>query len=83
MHANGVVTIDTDSSPNKQTVSIDTTNGEFGRMLFPGHYPGMWTNRNAFAVIRKDGSVVTWGKFEWGGDSGLIAERCGQVPSVT
>ena len=32
-------------------------------------------NRSAFAAIREDGSVVTWGDADCGGDSGsLVAE---------
>ena len=36
--------------------------------LFPGHTSGEWKNDNAFAIIKTDGSVVTWGMYSYGGD---------------
>ncbi|MFM8331558.1 MAG: hypothetical protein ACKN9T_07705, partial [Candidatus Methylumidiphilus sp.] len=36
---------------------------------YPGHTLGEWRNNNAFAVIKADGSVVTWGNAPRGGDS--------------
>ena len=32
-------------------------------------------NREAFAAVKVDGSVVTWGRAEWGGDSRGVAEQ--------
>jgi len=34
---------------------------------------GEWTNQYAFAAIKADGSVVTWGKWDNGGDSSPVA----------
>ncbi|WP_157845008.1 hypothetical protein [Methylocucumis oryzae] len=31
------------------------------QILFPGHTLGEWINPYAFAAIKADGSVVTWG----------------------
>ncbi len=42
-------------------------------LLFPGHTMGEWRNNSAFAAIRNDGSVVTWGYGENGGDSSSVA----------
>jgi Ca2+-binding RTX toxin-like protein len=39
--------------------------------LSPSHTTGEWRNQGAFAVIKDDGSVVTWGKTTTGGDSGV------------
>jgi len=30
-------------------------------LSFPHHSPGEWRNAKAFAALRADGSVVTWG----------------------
>ena len=32
-------------------------------------------NGNAFAALKADGSVVTWGAAEWGGDSRDVADQ--------
>ncbi len=52
---------------------IDFSN--FGKTVFPGHYPGMWENFKAFAALKEDGSVVTWGGSDYGGDSSLVADE--------
>ena len=31
------------------------------KTLFPGHYPGMWSNGFAFAALKNDGSVISFG----------------------
>ncbi|NTW99233.1 MAG: DUF4347 domain-containing protein, partial [Geobacteraceae bacterium] len=41
--------------------------------MFPGHTSGEWTNGFAFAALRDDGSVVTWGDSRYGGDSSAVA----------
>ncbi|WP_167599358.1 DUF4347 domain-containing protein, partial [Chlorobaculum sp. 24CR] len=44
-------------------------------LLFPGHSMGQWSNAYAFAAIREDGSVVTWGDSRYGGDSTGVATQ--------
>ncbi|MEF8756311.1 MAG: DUF4347 domain-containing protein [Accumulibacter sp.] len=44
-------------------------------VVFPGHSSGAWRNDDAFAAIRADGSVVTWGVPVYGGDSSAVAVR--------
>jgi hypothetical protein len=43
--------------------------------LFPSHTLGEWRNYGAFAVVKTDGSVVTWGYPLYGGDSGVVAAK--------
>ena len=43
--------------------------------LFPGHTMGEFENMNAFAALREDGSVVTWGYSYWGGNSSAVADE--------
>ncbi|TAN65563.1 MAG: hypothetical protein EPN17_16345 [Methylobacter sp.] len=43
--------------------------------LFSDHTLGEWRNISAFAVIKADGSVVTWGNSGWGGDSSTVAAQ--------
>ena len=42
---------------------------------FPGHTLGEFLNNYAFAMIKADGSVVTWGYGSNGGDSTLVARQ--------
>ncbi len=50
---------------------------------FPGHSPGEWRNSKAFAALRADGSVVTWGDAASGGDSSTLAVQLGGARDVT
>ena len=52
------------------------------KTLYPGHYPGMHANDYAFAVLRKDGSVVTWGDPEYGGDSSKVQDKLHNVVAI-
>ena len=48
---------------------------------FPGHGPGEYQNASAFAIIKNNGSVVTWGDPASGGDSSAVAgQLTGQIP---
>jgi len=38
--------------------------------LYPGRVAGEWSNSSAFAALRADGSVVTWGGGYFGGSGG-------------
>ncbi|CAE7500818.1 HERC2 [Symbiodinium natans] len=38
--------------------------------------------QSAFAAVRGDGSVVTWGRPRWGGDSSPVAEKLKDVQQV-
>ncbi len=44
-------------------------------VVFPGHSSGAWRNDGAFAAIRADGSVVSWGDPSYGGDSSAVAAQ--------
>ncbi len=45
------------------------------REIYPGHTYGEWKNIDAFAALRSDGSVVTWGSSDSGGDSSAVANE--------
>ena len=51
--------------------------------LFPGHSLGEYSNDYAFAVIKADGSVVTWGDSNYGGYSGAVAAQLDGTIDVT
>ena len=42
---------------------------------FPGHSLGESRNEGAFAVVKADGSVVTWGSKIDGGNSSAVADQ--------
>ena len=44
-------------------------------LLFPGHTMGEFLNWYAFAAIKDDGSVVTWGNSSYGGDSSAVSSQ--------
>ena len=41
----------------------------------PGRSNGEWRNSSAFAALRADGSVVTWGISDYGGDSSAVVNQ--------
>jgi Ca2+-binding RTX toxin-like protein len=45
------------------------------KKMYPGHTSGELRNSYAFAAIRYDGSVVTWGLSGYGGDSNNVADK--------
>jgi|GEM_PF-1471486 len=49
----------------------------------PERSGGEWRNRYAFAALRADGSVVTWGYSERGGDSSGVASQLNGTIDVT
>lgn len=53
------------------------------RIAFPGHSSGEFLNSSAFAALRADGSVVTWGYDQYGGDSGAVAHQIDGTTDVT
>jgi hypothetical protein len=44
---------------------------------------GEWRNHYAFAALRADGSVVTWGWTSYGGDSSAVASKLDGTIDVT
>jgi hypothetical protein len=54
------------------TLGVTSTNNT---KSFIYHTLGEWNNRGAFAVIKADGSVVTWGNSITGGDSSAVANQ--------
>ncbi len=44
-------------------------------MMSFGHTMGEWNNYVAFAALRADGSVVTWGDSQHGGDSSVVSSK--------
>ncbi len=51
--------------------------------LFPGHTLGEFGDVGAFAAIKADGSVVTWGIAPFGGDSSAVASQLNGAVGVT
>jgi alpha-tubulin suppressor-like RCC1 family protein len=49
----------------------------------PGHTSGEWRNSGAFAVIKADGSVVTWGANGYGGNSSAVTTQLNGTIDVT
>ncbi len=49
----------------------------------PGRTSGEYQNSSAFAALRADGSVVTWGNRSYGGDSSAIAAKLDGTIDVT
>ncbi|EIC22960.1 DUF4347 domain-containing protein [Thiorhodovibrio frisius] len=58
-------------SPDYQGVLINDVSSN--NLLFFGHTMGEWHNASAFAAIKDDGSVVTWGDYDGGGNSRAVA----------
>ncbi len=54
------------------TLSVNSTNNT---QSYPGHSLGEFRNQLAFAVIKADGSVVTWGGSSYGGSSRAVAAQ--------
>ena len=54
--------------PSHYTVTVTTNT-----LLYVGHSSGEFLNTYAFAVIKDDGSVVTWGSSSAGGSSSAVA----------
>ncbi|MGD9971217.1 MAG: DUF4347 domain-containing protein, partial [Sulfuricurvum sp.] len=50
---------------------------------YPGHSLGEFRNTSAFAALRADGSVVTWGSSIYGGDSSSVASQIDGTLDVT
>ena len=50
---------------------------------YPGHSGGEYRNDDAFAALRADGSVVTWGDSSYGGDSSAVASQIDGSIDVT
>ena len=51
-------------------------------MLYPGHYPGMYAHEAAFAALREDGRVITWGNPDFGGDSEDVQDKLVDVKAI-
>jgi len=52
-------------------------------LKYPGRSQGEFRNYGAFAVIKTDGSVVTWGHSAYGGDSTAVASALAGELDVT
>ena len=52
-------------------------------LKYPGRSQGEVRNSYAFAVIKTDGSVVTWGHSAWGGNSTAVASALAGEIDVT
>ena len=76
--ANSSCTIDTNLTPtdtNKTVVWNSSYDPINQKLSYPGKYAGMYANINAFAALKDDGSVVTWGAASYGGDSSSVADQ--------
>ncbi|MRJ03327.1 MAG: hypothetical protein GXO19_07855 [Epsilonproteobacteria bacterium] len=74
----GIVTL---SFPTFGQSTPQSTEGEC-RELFPEHSFGEWKNVRAFAALREDGTVTTWGYKPFGGDSSLVADQLTNVKKI-
>ena len=45
------------------------------KAISPGHTSGEWRNVAAFAALKSDGSVVSWGDSNFGGDSNSVKNQ--------
>ena len=61
------VTSQDGSSPMLQSTPIS--------VVSPGRTKQEFSNRSAFAALKEDGSVITWGRSSSGGDSSSVAEQ--------
>ncbi len=52
------------------------------RRSYRGQSGGELRNYHAFAALKKDGSVVTWGESSSGGDSSSVASQLSQVTQI-
>ncbi|MCP9808850.1 hypothetical protein KBY58_05335 [Cyanobium sp. HWJ4-Hawea] len=53
------------------------------RHSYPGRTTGEFKNTYAFAALQRDGSVVTWGDYSYGGDSSKVSnELTGSVSQI-
>jgi len=52
------------------------------RRAYDGKYPGMLANYYAYAALKSDGTVVTWGDPNGGGESSAVAESLRDVKAV-
>jgi len=52
------------------------------KTLFPGHTPGGWANNVAFAALKGDGTVVTWGDSRFGGNSFFVSNKLINVKAI-
>ncbi|MCK6413479.1 MAG: DUF4347 domain-containing protein, partial [Azonexus sp.] len=59
--------------PGGKIYSMDIRDVPSTNKSFPSKSMGEFRNAEAFAAIREDGSVVTWGTFNKGGDSSAAA----------
>ncbi len=49
---------------------------------YPGHSQGMFNNNFAFAAIKTDGSVVSWGNTNSGGNSSTVTDNLTDVQQI-
>jgi len=80
LEANSTAQIsDTNTSQLQQIIPIDP---QEQTLSYPGKYPGMCANAFAFAALKTDGSVVTWGDSNSGGDSSAVASELTNVKAI-
>jgi Ca2+-binding RTX toxin-like protein len=63
--------------------ATSVTLSKYDLKSYPGHYSGWYENDHAFAVILNDGSVVTLGDGNNGGDSSAVSGQLTNVVQVT
>ncbi len=52
------------------------------KTLFPIHTAGGFANAEAFAALKKDGSVVTWGSSGAGGVSSYVSKKLKNIKAI-
>lgn len=63
-------------------MAIYTVTTNLNTQLFSGHTLGEWRNQGAFAVIKYNGAVISWGDSYYGGDSSSVADQLAGVIDV-
>ena len=71
------------AAPAAAANSAKLTAADVAITSFRGDRPGSFANTRAFAAIRSDRSVVTWGDAENGGDSSAVSGQLAGVVRIT
>ncbi len=75
--------LDYNKSTNSFLPFVEFSKDPFTQLsIFPGHTLGSWGNSGAFAALREDKRVITWGDRVNGGDSKKVQDRLFDVKKI-
>jgi len=78
-------TVDSNTNETTSTV-VSSIEPEYDptkqKTLFPGHTPGGWANEYSFVALKEDGTIVTWGESNYGGDSSSVQDKLTNVKAI-